>query len=597
MPHESCLADRSEVVCATDCTIVPVGLKRAIVRDHITQSAWAIDDLGAAILLACRECLPLEQHRETLARAFPDHREQLLGRLHELLTNRLLLRGDGIRFAARQTSTAPARRIDFLGIVTADRPKALRRCLSSYLESLQQFDHGCRVLVLDDSRSETCQASTATAVGLSHSTGDVTYLGRTGRIAFSARLARAGLDPDLVRLAIFGLNDSYCSTGANRNLALLKTVGSLILCSDDDVDCQWNCSSELTGATSICHDGNVALETRFFPDRSSVQQCLESTCADIVGAHERLLGATASDIVARFPQDTCLIGSPSRFVTDVIRGRGSVPITLTGVAGDSGMPTGALFLTARDQTRERFLCTESEYQRNRRCREIIRQVPVFTVAETGSVMTTTLTGLDNRALLPPFLPSFRSQDELFGYTLSRLYEHRYLGYIPLALLHTPSPGREYEALRTRRTVAHIVMGFMSAVHIPSAMADPAGRLKTLGEGITSYANLSLPAFEEALWQVLSEQVQRQIIGYKELLSQHGDNPAYWARDLRQYIDCLAEFSARPDFLSPIDLPLNTSQEMVLDEVRHIVGTYGQLLLQWPDMVAASARINAAQSLD
>jgi hypothetical protein len=386
-------------------------------------------------------------------------------------------------------------------------------------------------------------------------------------------------------LALHGFDSEQCTTGANRNFALLKTVGELMLCSDDDVDPQLNWTDGGENPVRVCDDGDLALETRFFPTRQAVLKELHTGPVDFLGAHERLLGATAAEIAARLPDETCLVGAPSRFASDVLRSRGGVRITLTGVAGDSGMPTGALFLRACGGTRDRFLSTEDRYRQNRRGREIVRHVNRPTIAHAASVMTTTITGMDNRTVTPPFLPSFRSQDELFGRTLARLHQDMYYGHIPLALMHAAEMGRVYGPLRTRRTVAQILGGVMNLISMPPGASDASQCLRTLGQGIVFYGSLSSGEFAEAVWALVTEQVNELIVMYEDLLTRYHGEPEYWADEVRTHIEALAADAAKPDFIVPQEFAGQPSQGLKC--LRRVVGLFGRLLSEWPDIVAAS----------
>src|SRR5205085_4084755 len=61
----------------------------------------------------------------------------------------------------------------------------------------------------------------------------------------------------------------------------------------------------------------------------------------------------------------------------------------------------------------------------------------LTVTDQPDSMMGTFFGLDNRQLVPPFLPSGRGQDHILGVTLRSCFNRSYFAYLPYALLHLP----------------------------------------------------------------------------------------------------------------------------------------------------------------
>src|SRR5262249_1198811 len=122
---------------------------------------------------------------------------------------------------------------------------------------------------------------------------------------------------------------------------------------------------------------------------------------------------------------------------------GRVVATSMGVVGDSGMHSPVGFLRIIGDSREDLVKSESAYRSACTSREMLRTADCVTITDHGWFLATGL-GLDNRFLLPPFLPVCRNQDGLFGLLIQTCFEYACFGHLPGTIIHSPMEDRLFK---------------------------------------------------------------------------------------------------------------------------------------------------------
>src|SRR5262249_2358626 len=123
-------------------------------------------------------------------------------------------------------------------------------------------------------------------------------------------------------------------------------------------------------------------------------------------------------------------------------GEGRIHVTMNGSLGDCSYPRPLYHLLWEGQSLERLTRNESEYRALRISRELLRVVDRITISDNPPVQGMFL-GLDNRELLPAYLPVGRGEDLLFGQVLSKCSYNAYYARLPWALLHEPVETRYF----------------------------------------------------------------------------------------------------------------------------------------------------------
>ncbi|MGH9550307.1 MAG: glycosyltransferase family 2 protein, partial [Terriglobales bacterium] len=120
---------------------------------------------------------------------------------------------------------------------TRNRPERLYKCLTSLAQCAQQFERRIRFVVADDSESEESQQQNIQALEKvrQNFSVEIEYAGMKQKEQFAAALAKqADVPYSVAEFAVLNPENCPISTGANRNVLLLSTIGGLALQADDD---------------------------------------------------------------------------------------------------------------------------------------------------------------------------------------------------------------------------------------------------------------------------------------------------------------------------------------------------------------------------
>jgi hypothetical protein len=205
-------------------------------------------------------------------------------------------------------------------------------------------------------------------------------------------------------------------------------------------------------------------------------------------------------------------------------------------------------------------------------------------------------GIDNRSLLPPFLPNGRNEDGLFAMTLHVCAEDALIGHIPLAVLHSPQEARRYEQgagpIAAPR-LAEIVQTILNTFNPSPGHAGISERLSDLGKLLVDVGSLRIEDFKEYVESAWVGAASRYI-GYLEyLLAQYRGEPDYWAEDVQSFIERLMDFTVHQSAAAPRELLGRQSPEQAMETCRRMVRKFGELLYWWPVIYGAAKELRAA----
>ena len=634
--------------CA-DIEMVPVGADAVLVYCRTTRSARLLPRDLADVLSRCREFKPLERHARDLcaeaaegpeAPAIATQRsaEAILRHLVEYAESGLLIsRRELLDRCARPAGTPaigpllasadiPRRGaatpppqdpseppIASVGIITANRPQAAARSLASYIENARRYGKTNDFIVVDD--SSTPQARQACRDLLrplkSRYGAGICYAGHEEKTRFAeALIARGGFPPDLVRFALFGTAEAGFSGGGNRNALHLHTVGDLIFSADDDTVCRLAPHPGEGGVAPAPDGGRLSFGAGcdpsnywVFGDRQAALRAAQAVEADLLGMHERLLGKSVAGILADAapPEGVSFDGLDADFLGRLEGGGGRVLATFNGLLGDCGWgapfgfwgsPMGYLLLTGHSH--ERLVRSEAAYRAACTSRDILRVVQHVSITDESFGMTTFL-GIDYRRPLPPFFPVGRGSDLIFAESVWRCMSNGLFGHLPWALLHEPVETRRFSPGEIFRTASGFDMPKLMLACIASCpfgpgQADPAERLRTLGRHLAALGSLPLADFEEVVRLQAWRSSRAHIALAEARLRECGESPAFWAKDVRRYLDLLCPALVREDYVVPLELVQGRSVEEARRLSQRLVGQFGQLLTLWPEMLEVAGEL-------
>jgi hypothetical protein len=295
--------------------------------------------------------------------------------------------------------------------------------------------------------------------------------------------------------------------------------------------------------------------------------------ADLLAVHEGLLGTT--------------VPGPNG---------GPVLATAAGVAGDSGMGTAVYFLLLDGASRDRLVRSPEVYRAALTGRRLLRAVSQATVCRPGYCMALNL-GLDNRRLLPPFLPVMRNQDGVFAALLRACFPDSLFGFLLWTVVHEPPTPRPSLADGMRESVTGLRTGQALQVLIgalaPGLAGPDAGqRLRALGARLEDLGSAAPADFEAGMNALLRAQMSGLAARLEGLLGEYGGQPPFWAEDVGRLLAALREALPQPDWAAPTDLRAAFSAGRARELFRCLVRQFGELLRVWPDLVEAARDLRA-----
>jgi hypothetical protein len=498
------------------------------------------------------------------------------------------LKLDEFKLQIAGSSAASPDPIRIAGITTRNRPEALKECLKSLAGHLTAYPRELEIIVTDDSDESAALLNRKQLRSIYRDSSY--YVGREEKLRLVEKFKHAEIPIEVSFFGLYGNPDVSFRAGANRNCLMLSCAGSKYLSCDDDVI--WDVRDIRKGEQNIQIRQHVhsALETWFYQSRSLALDAAPKASADLIAAHEALIGAHLTHIAERRNLHRSLhidhVG-PKSF-NHLLDGVGRVLITMSGIIGDSGMPNEFPFFLATGEMRRRFLEVWNGKTQKQRSREVMRGVAHPVIGAGGPIATTTVTGWDARDLLPPFLPVARGEDGVYGYLLRKCYPEGYIGHVPFAVFHAADPSRVYGALPASSTIAQIVAAVLEAWG-DVATADPAQRMKLIGRHLVEFGIAAVEDFESAVLKTLRLNAIEVIAACEKLLEQHSYSPEEWANGIKTWMTALKANLQQKHAAVPLEFAGYNAPLEALRRVQQILVQFGHLLQWWPAMVCEAQR--------
>lgn len=402
----------------------------------------------AQLLSYCNGLRTIEEHARQAAGAMrlPGHQIAGLKQPLQQLIDAKLLTSERELFERLAVDNGPAvdePPVETLFIRTCARPQTLRRLLESLTR--QPDEAGLkRCVIIDDSKEASDRQATREVVETVRPAIDIDLhlVDHARRQALLQRIAEAvDCDEASMRWFMEGESDKGTLTyGAGPNLALLLSAGSRFALMDDD-------------ATLDARLPEGSRDRPVFSPKPDDRLWLPNPGAELPGSdlgrleenpltsHARYLGQRPGDLLAAAGSD-----NPETFnqltpdLLHQLAGQPRVKLTCSGVLGDPGTEDVQwIFGMPADDLR--VLCSDVDDYRARLFQRRVLRCPQRAVATPAyGLMTTTLTGVDNRELLLPTAARERNEDMLLGAMIAFLYPKALHVTLPHGLYHMrPEP--------------------------------------------------------------------------------------------------------------------------------------------------------------
>ena len=593
-------ATPKQLVAFADCELIGINMNMMLVINRQNGRQQMLAPQVVEGLTSCTTFRTIEEHARHLAETRPELKGQeamALQALKQLDEGGMLLRASTIcdRLNEPAERALPPTRAF---IITCDRPEAVRRLLDSMLRAGNLTRQDALFLV-DDSKDAANREANREAVATFNLTSarDMYYVGTDAQDALMQGLIDAGpqheagirflIDPERWR----GRN----TYGRARTLCLLLSVGYRAIVMDDDTLCQAVLPpvprKEGIGISSI-----GGREATFYPDRETLLASTRPADFDPLTGHAAVLGrplGQAIGILGGGPLQASQLQGCNAAMTNVLRADSPILITQCGAWGDPGTGSAHWVISMDEDTIDRLATAPhgmAAAMENR-----VSWLGTTRPQITKMASMSQVTGLDNSALLPPYFPIFRGEDQLFGAMVEALFHRAASVEYPWAVPHLPLEARSDRGLREPMAGAGGISLFAryltERIDYKDA-TDPAQRLHYLAQDARRVANRSnedllldyrseLARGHSDQLRVLNQQLQRS----KDLPS------ANWQGYLKRGVEEMQQVLVNPR--SPTQLkgiPEGTGEAEVLAQFRELARGWADALEGWASVREASVEV-------
>lgn len=377
-------------------------------------------------LAYCREFRTLGGHAEFLVSYMPE----LGGNTADVMKVLSVVRDSGLMTSAgeicdqvnRPAGAVGERAPGKLFVITCDRPAAVERLLESMLQHADLS--ACpQFFLVDDSRSpESARANEAAVAAFNRrSPREVIYFGAESQRQFLSELV--GVAPRHETSIRFLLDrdrwPGFQTFGIARNLCLLLSAGHRAIVLDDDVLCTAYEVPHRKPGVSFC--GAIS-EIDFYESAAAWQQACSIAEEDPLSEHMRFLGLTLPQALRELGHEGCTVdmlsGAPVSQVR-ALREDSRILVTQSGSLGYPGTLDNSWIVSAGSETLDRLMNHRGGVKSALEVRQWWRGRDRPTFLRRPEISQ--VTGLDNSASLPPYMPVLRGEDLIFGTMLESLF--------------------------------------------------------------------------------------------------------------------------------------------------------------------------------
>jgi hypothetical protein len=428
----------------------------------------------------------------------------------------------------------------------------------------------------------------------------VHYMGAAEQAAFMQRIiAHSPALEDALRLLVDRERwASHWTSGLARTVALLLSVGERLLVLDDDIVCSAYEPYLEQGGVGF---GDAVREAAVFTDDAQWQQFQAPAGPDPLARHARVLGLglgdalSASGVRALSPTD--FVGAR---VDDLERLDATAPVLVSecGSLGDPGTPVSNWLTSLEGASRERLLADEATVQAALRERNYWHGRSRTHVAMRSNMSQ--LTGLDNRRLLPPYIPVMRGEDRLFGNMLEAIHPRHVVLDQAFAVPHLPTPRRRWSAAEsafsTRESFPGFILNLFSETPLPSDSQDPLRRLALVAN---QFDELAERRHQRLVTQYIDERLSsraRRYVHLKSLRAECADAPPSWLAYLDAALaDLNQKLADNPVETSLRGYPESLSDVALSEWWQDFWRRFAQALRAWPALRQAARHCRDDQS--
>jgi PAS domain-containing protein len=487
-----------------------------------------------------------------------------------------------------------------LFILTCDRPEALERLLSA-LNEQPLPDHVEALFVIDDSRAS--ESSVSNAAVIESARGNIGlpihHIDMAARTELVSQL-KATL-PERQRLAIdFLLDRSYWGAaptyGLARNLVLLLSVNYRALVMDDDI-----LPVAMTPPLlphSLSFETPRAREAVFYSSAIEMQQ--QNLVADFnpLTAMLRSLGQSLDQVLTAELSGANMLKGVDGRLTTTFSAESRVYLSQCGTWGDPGTSDSGWAFFQSEASIKRLLDSSSEPSEVLAARASWLGYLGPTIGSYGTLSQ--LTGLDHRALLPPYFPAGRGEDVLFGIMLQRLHPESAVLSEGWAVPHYPVNDRSSRGQLSPISVTASMMtliDWLGRASRDEVGVSPQTRLLMVADEIDRLAGMETEALERLVQsELLSKRASllALCIEHIDTLPRLDNLPGTfaWSTFLEQSRDHLLSQIQSSESQPIAEALRHAASDM--ESLRQIGADFAEAIKAWPIICGAAAALEIPQ---
>ncbi len=570
--------------------------KRAMVKPAVYAS-----------LMHCRQFKTLEEHAAAIIELNPEMQGQqadIRKVLQRMLKSGIMLSAksacDKFKLKVENNTEEGTANEPVVAILTWERPEALGRLLES-IASNCNAEKFHRLYVIDNSRTaENISRNQAlTEQFVARIPAPLKYFGQTEQQSFLDELVNKLPEHEnaIHFLADHARWKDHWTAGLSRNLALLLSCGHRLVMLDDDAVCDVYEPPQPKPGITFSDDPR---EAEFFGDEREWTYLHQPINPDPINRQMQCLGLTFSGALAVLGQNHL---KPAGFTNATalqlseLHPDSPVLVTECGSLGCPGTGNNSWLPDMAPASLSRMLSSVEKTSQALSSRKVWsgRNQPHFAPRSNMSQIT----GVDNRRMLPPYLPIMRGQDRLFGYMLDFIFPTSVALDYPWAVPHLPLPERRWRDRDLNFTPADSfpmffiekIIGYKS--YCLSAL--PGERLSYLSTWFNDLATSSpdtlVAMYRNSRLRGDSERLEH----LTTLLATSESAPVNWQNYLRNGVSQLEkdlEQASHEDFKVK-GLPAAMDTDELISFWKKVWADFAATLRAWPEIRDAASSIASA----
>ena len=567
---------------------------------HAGNKRLMVQPAVAQALTHCNTFRSIESHTKTITSVLPalaNNANQARDTLLTIANAGLMESGEEAWQRLTRAETNPQSGADnaSLIILTCDRPRALRRLLTSLVDKPIDERIDC-IWVVDDSRNRDDIAANADVIASIRSLIDqpIHHVDQSLKDCLIAHVVAelpeaAGPLAWLLNRDLWG---SIATYGIARNLSLLLSVNRKAVVIDDDVIPE--AVAPPLSETSLTVARPNDRQAVFYESEEALNQHQLKLSASPISLILDKLGNSTGDIMTSYIRSHSDLAGWDGNLISHLGAESSAVIVQCGSWGDWGAGSGgasAIFL--EHQSIKRLI------QHSKPISEVLAANACW-FGYRGPVLSrfaslSQMIGIDHRRLMPPYMPAGRGEDLLFGIMTDRLHPESFVFNAGWAICHSPTDERGARAnLKPPKFSADVsLLAELLGRESPHEFGLSAERrLAAMAEEVSELASMQHDAAERVAQTLLVSKLNNVLSQCMQHLSQlNSIAGSPHADEWRSFLEASRD-SLVADILSSQERPLQDAADRLaaagIDSLQAQGAALGEALAMWPQICEAAS---------